>query len=118
MNYALDLGCSWATTCQRTIHVGMEHDKAMTQHAAYKWHGHLFCEGDIVAVLTLVEPWSEWRDAGNDPATLDAESELDDIADMFAVNRKDDLQVAQDRFPQRLNELPEDFCVLCKQWFR
>ncbi len=88
----------------------------MTQHA-YKWDGHLYCESDIVAILTLHEPWTAWRDAGGDPAAHDAEYELDEIADMFHINRRDNLQVAEEGFPRRLHNLPEDFCVFCKRWF-
>lgn len=89
----------------------------MTQHAAYKWQGRLYCEGDIVAVLTLHEPWIKWRDQGREPATHDAEFELDEIAAMFSINRRDSLDVAEQDFPRRLPNLPEDFCVHCRTWF-
>ena len=90
----------------------------MTQHVAYKWQGHLYCEGDIVAVLTMHQPWIRWREYGGDPAAHDAEYELDDIAEMFNINRKDNLDVAENDFPRRISNPPEDFCVFCKRWFQ
>jgi hypothetical protein len=90
----------------------------MTQHSAYKWDGALYCEGDIVAVLTLHEPWTAWRDAGGDPTEDDTETELNEIAAMFQINRRDNLQVAERGFPRRLHHLPEDFCVFCLRWFK
>jgi hypothetical protein len=86
-------------------------------HIAYRWSSDLFCEEDIVAKLTEYEPWSAWRDAGNDPAADDSEYELDDIADMFRIDRSDPVQVAERGFPERLPDLPTDFCSFCLNWF-
>lgn len=86
-------------------------------HVAYRWNGDLFCEEDIVATLTEHEPWSAWRDAGNEPTEDDAEYELDDIAEMFRIDRRNNLQVAERGFPARLSDLPKSFCSFCLHWF-
>ena len=89
----------------------------MTQHAAYKWRGELYCEGDIVAVLTEEFPWHVWRDQGGDPAVTDAETELNEIASMFRINRDAPSHVQMTGFPERLGYNHPGFCALCRRWF-
>ena len=89
----------------------------MTQHVAYRWHGDLYCEEDIVAVMTEHYPYLAWREAGGEPTASDTEDELDDIAAMFRIDRRDNLAVAERDFPVRLHKLPPGFCAFCFQWF-
>jgi hypothetical protein len=92
-------------------------EQGMTQHVAYKWRGDLYCEDDIVAVFTEHFPWHVWRDAGGDPTADDAETELNEIADMFRINRSDPRQLAQHDFPERLGDGHPGYCTFCLRWF-
>jgi len=89
----------------------------MTQHVAYKWQGHLYCEDDIVAVFTEHFPWFVWRDQGGDPTADDAEVELDEIAEMFRIDRRDMWSVEDRGFPERLDDGHPGFCHFCRRWF-
>ena len=89
----------------------------MTQHVAYKWNGDLYCEDDIVAVFTEHFPWHVWRDTGGDPTADDAEAELDEIAQLFRIDRRDMWQVDRLGFPERLDDGHPGFCAFCKRWF-
>lgn len=89
----------------------------MTQHAAYKWHGDLYCGDDIVAVFTEHFPWHVWRDTGGDPTASDAETELDEIAELFRIDRNNSHEVAATGFPERLPDSHPGFCAFCKRWF-
>lgn len=89
----------------------------MTQHSAYKWRGDLYCEDDIVAVLTEEFPWHVWRDQGGDPTEDDAETELDEIAAMFRIDRDALDHVRATGFPERLGDQHPGFCAFCKRWF-
>lgn len=86
---------------------------------AYRWQGDLFCEGDIVAAMTDHEPWSRWLLYGNDPGDADTETELNDLAAMFGINRDDQADVEAHGFPVILTDPPHppDFCSGCMQWF-
>ena len=85
--------------------------------SAYKWRGHLYCEDDIVAVFTEAFPWHVWRDNGGDPTAADAETELDEIAHLFRIDRKDMWQVEDRGFPERLNDSHPGYCTFCHRWF-
>ena len=89
----------------------------MTQHAAYKWRGDLYCEDDIVAVFTEHFPWFIWRDMGGDPTADEAEDELDEIASLFHIDRRDMWQVEEHGFPERLDDGHPGFCAFCRRWF-
>jgi hypothetical protein len=86
----------------------------------YEWRENLYCEGDIVSVLTDHEPWSRWIDAGYEPGTDDVETQLTQIAQMVRVNRNNAGSVRRGDFPVRLAEPPTDptaFCRACLHWF-
>lgn len=86
----------------------------------YEWRENLYCEGDIVSVLTDHEPWSRWIDAGYEPGTDDVETQLTQIALMVRVNRNNAGSVRRGDFPVRLAEPPTDpnaFCRACLHWF-
>ncbi len=86
----------------------------------YEWRENYYCEGDIVSVLTDVEPWSAWIEAGYEPGTDDVETQLTQIARMVRVNRNNAGSVRRGDFPVRLAEPPTDptaFCRACLHWF-
>lgn len=86
----------------------------------YEWRENLYCEGDIVSVLTDHEPWSAWIEAGYEPGTDDVETQLNQIARMVRVNRNNAGSVRRGDFPVRLAEPPTDpnaFCRACLHWF-
>jgi hypothetical protein len=86
----------------------------------YEWRENLYCEGDIVSVLTDHEPWSAWIEAGYEPGTDDVEIQLTQIARMVRVNRNNRGSVQRGDFPVRLAEPPTDpnaFCRACLHWF-
>jgi hypothetical protein len=89
----------------------------MTQHVAYKWHGELYCGDDIVGALIERFPWHAWVDAGGDPALFDSETELDEIAHMFRIDRSNPEQMTEQGFPERLHDLHPGYCTICKRWF-
>jgi hypothetical protein len=89
----------------------------MTQHVAYKWHGDLYCGDDIVGALIEQFPWFAWVEQGGDPTRDDAETELDEIATMFRIDRKDMWSVEERGFPERLNDNHPGYCTICKRWF-
>jgi hypothetical protein len=89
----------------------------MTQHVAYKWAGDLYCGDDIVGALTQQFPWHAWIDAGGDPTMFDVETELDEIAQMFRIDRRDMWLVDERNFPERLDNQHPGFCTVCKRWF-
>lgn len=86
---------------------------------AYEWHGDLFCDGDIVFKLTDHEPWSRWVEAGNEPGVDDVETQLNEIARAFNVNRDRPSSVRRKQFPVLLTEAPQPgaFCAACKRFF-
>lgn len=88
----------------------------MTQHVAYKWRGGLYCEDDIVAVFTEHFPWHVWRDSGGDPTAEDAETELDEIAHLFRIDRNNPHLAVTD-FPERLADGHPGYCTFCHRWF-
>ena len=88
----------------------------MTQHVAYRWNGALYSEDDIVAALTEQWPWHVWLDIGNTPALHDAETELDEIANLFRVDRETPREAARYGFPEWVGTHP-GFCINCKRWF-
>jgi len=89
----------------------------MTQHVAYRWNHELFCEDDIVPVLTQSFPWSAWIIAGNQASMDDAETELDTIAHMFGIDREAPRDVIEKNFPQYVGHHP-GYCFVCHRWFR
>lgn len=89
----------------------------MTQHSAYKWNGLLYCEDDIVAVFTQYFPWHVWRDMGGDPTADDAETELDEIAELFRIDRTDPRQLVDRGFPERVPDFHPGYCAFCHRWF-
>jgi hypothetical protein len=89
----------------------------MTQHVAYKWNGDLYCGDDIVGALVEHFPWHAWVDAGGNPTLFDSETELDEIAAMFRINREAPSHVTFTGFPERLPDLHPGDCAICKRWF-
>lgn len=51
--------------------------------AAYEWSGDLFCEDDILYVLTEQEPWSEWVENGGELDTTRVDEVLEEIREAF-----------------------------------
>jgi hypothetical protein len=86
-------------------------------HVAYRWGSDLFCEGDIVSVITDHKPWSAWVAAGHEPSVHSAEEELDDIAEFLGIDRHDPEQMLMYQFPLRIPYPPEGFCAVCLCWF-
>lgn len=89
----------------------------MTQHVAYRWNGDLYCGDDIVGALTEQFPWFVWVDAGGAPTLHDSETELNEIADLFHIDRSDPAQVAARGFPERLADQHPGYCSVCRRWF-
>ena len=89
----------------------------MTNLDAYKWHGDLYCGDDIVGALAEQFPWHAWVDAGGDPTLFDAETELDEIADMFRIDRSNPRDMTARNFPERLTDSHPGYCIVCKRWF-
>lgn len=86
----------------------------------YEWRENLYCEGDIVSILTDHEPWSAWLAAGYEPGEDDVETQLTQIARMVRVNRNNAGSVRRGDFPVKLDGPPTDpnaFCRACLHWF-
>lgn len=84
---------------------------------AYLWKGDLFCDGDIVPALTDDSPWHNWITDGGEPSD-DTEDDLDDIADMFDIDRQDPVEVAEAGFPVLVRNPTDGLCVVCLRFFR
>lgn len=91
----------------------------MSERTIYLWKGDYFCNGDIIGALVEDLPWSGWVELGNDPDGDNTEATLHAIARFFSINRADLHQLEAEKFPIRVNKLPEPpaFCRVCLQWF-
>lgn len=87
----------------------------MAATTPYRWQGNLYCDTEIVSLLTEIEPWKEWIDAGNTPSD-DPEADLNSLAKFFGIDRTDPDHVDQRRFPQKARHA-KGFCTYCLHWF-
>lgn len=87
----------------------------MAATTPYRWQGNLYCDTEIASLLTEIEPWKEWLDAGHTPGA-DPEADLDSLAEFFGIDRTNAEQVDIRRFPQKAHAA-EGFCGACLHWF-
>lgn len=87
----------------------------MAAATPYRWQGNLYCDTEIAGLLTEIEPWKEWLEAGHTPGD-DPEADMESIADFFGIDRTDTEQVERRRFPQKARKA-KGFCSVCLTWF-
>ena len=87
----------------------------MADNTPYRWQGNLYHASEVVILLTEIEPWKEWLDAGNTPGP-DPEADLDSLAEFFGIDRADPDQTERRRFPLRASRA-SGFCSGCLNWF-
>lgn len=82
----------------------------------YRWRGDTFDADCMIVVLGEHEPYSDWYSV---PKSYDVETQLDEIAEHYGVDRDDEEKMLAADFPipVPVPPLPSGFCSYCLRWF-
>lgn len=87
----------------------------MAGSTPYRWQGNLYCDTEVVDLLTEIEPWADWLKAGH-RASDDAEADLNSLAEFFDIDRTDFDQCLRRGFPIKTAGA-SGMCSYCLHWF-